>query len=193
MTNFFVIVMDTRGHGRSPLIPSVFSYATFAEDAIGLLDFLGVSRISVVGWSDGAVTGLLLAMARPERIEKLFAFGANITPDGLKPNRARSNLFRLYADRCHNEYQQLSPHPDRWPQLLDHLRPMWRREPNLPWRALREITLPVAIAYGEYDEIIERDHSERMARELSNSQFVLLPKVSHFALLQDYCKWPIQQ
>ena len=167
------------------MISPVFSYSTFAEDVLRLLDLLNVSRVSIVGWSDGAITGLQLAISKPERVDKLFAFGANISPEGLKPNGGKSHVFRLFADWCRKEYSLLSPHPERWQQLVDNLRPMWRKEPNFDWQMLRNITLPVAILYAEHDEIIKREHSERIADELSNSKFVLLPNVSHFALLQD--------
>ena len=119
---FSVIVMDTRGHGRSPVMSRAFSYRLFAEDAAGLLDFLKIPQVSVVGWSDGAVTGLALAMTKPERVGKLFAFGANSSADGLKPNGAKSPVFTKFASRCRAEYALLSPHPERWQQLLDGLR-----------------------------------------------------------------------
>ena len=83
---FSVTVMDTRGHGRSPLTSRAFSYGLFAQDAVGLLDFLQIPAAAVVGWSDGAITGLQLAIAKPDRISKLFAFGANSTLGGLKPD-----------------------------------------------------------------------------------------------------------
>jgi pimeloyl-ACP methyl ester carboxylesterase len=71
--NFAVTVMDTRGHGRSPLISHPFSYGLFAEDVVGFLDVLGIPAAAIVGWSEGAITGLQLAVAKPGRISKLFA------------------------------------------------------------------------------------------------------------------------
>ena len=82
--SFTVIVMDTRGHGRSPVTSHAFSYGLFAEDAASLLDFLKIPQVAVVGWSDGAVTGLQLAMTKPDRVSKLFAFGANSSAEGSK-------------------------------------------------------------------------------------------------------------
>src|SRR5262249_51328308 len=69
---FTVTVMDTRGHGRSPVMSRAFSYRIFAEDAVALLDALKIPSTAVVGWSDGAITGLQLAMTQPDRISKLF-------------------------------------------------------------------------------------------------------------------------
>ena len=113
--SFLVIVMDTRGHGRSSVMSPSFSYSLFAEDTVGLLDFLEISQAAIVGWSDGAVTGLQLAMTKPSRVSKLFAFGANSSADGLKANGARSPTFVTFARRCHTEYALLSPHPERCP------------------------------------------------------------------------------
>jgi pimeloyl-ACP methyl ester carboxylesterase len=183
--NFQVTVMDTRGHGRSPVTGKAFSYAVFAGDAAGLMDYLNIGRASIVGWSDGAVTGLQLAMTKPERIAKLFAFGANVSPDGMKPGGAKSPVFAAYAARCRREYAELSPHPERWPELLAGLRAMWRREPNFPREKLLAVKVQAAIAAGEYDEIVKRSHTEGIAASMPNARLLMLPGTSHFAMLQN--------
>ena len=138
-----------------------------------------------MGWSDGAVTGLQLAMTKPEKVVKLFAFGANSTPDGLRPNGARSPVFVAYAQRCQAEYRKLSPHPEKWPQLVDGLRAMWRSQPSFAKQKLAGIKTPTAVSDGEYDEIIKREHTEAMARQIPGARLVMLPRVSHFAMLQN--------
>jgi pimeloyl-ACP methyl ester carboxylesterase len=182
---FTVTVMDTRGHGRSPVMSRAFSYRIFAEDAAALLDHLAIPSAAIVGWSDGAVTGLQLAMIRPERVAKLFAFGANASPDGMIGGGARSRVFAAFAERCRAEYAKLSPHPERWAQLLEALRPMWRTEPQFSVRQLAGVKAPTAIADGEHDEIIRRDHTVLMSRRIPGARLVILPQVSHFAMLQD--------
>jgi pimeloyl-ACP methyl ester carboxylesterase len=183
--HFSVIAMDTRGHGRSPVTSAAFGYRLFAEDVVALLGHLGIARASLVGWSDGAVTGLHLAMTRPERVAKLFAFGANSTLDGLKPHGARSPVFVAYAQRCQAEYRQLSPRPEKWPQLVDGLRAMWRSQPSFSKAQLAGITAPTAVSDGDYDEIIKREHTVAMSRQIPGARLVMLPRVSHFAMLQN--------
>ena len=102
--DFAVTVMDTRGHGRSPVTSNNFSYAVFAEDVVGLMDELRIPSAGIVGWSDGAVTGLQLAITHPERVTKLFAFGASTSRDGTKRGGSRSPVFRSYFERCKSEY-----------------------------------------------------------------------------------------
>jgi pimeloyl-ACP methyl ester carboxylesterase len=62
---------------------------------------------------------------------------------------------------------------------------MWRREPNFTERNLAAVKVPTTISDGEYDEIIKRDHTERMARIIPSARLVILPEVSHFAMLQN--------
>jgi pimeloyl-ACP methyl ester carboxylesterase len=182
---FSVTVMDTRGHGRSPVVSGSFGYHQFAQDVLELLTHLQISKVSIVGWSDGAITGLLLAMTRPEIVSRLFTFGANSRLDGLKAGGARSQTFEAYSRRCASEYPRLSPHPERWNELLEGLRVMWRTEPNFKTEDLAAIKAPTAISDGEYDEIIRRDHTERLAHTISGAKLLIQPAVSHFAMLQN--------
>jgi pimeloyl-ACP methyl ester carboxylesterase len=180
-----VTVMDTRGHGRSSVTSPAFSYGLFAQDAIALLDYLQIPTTSIVGWSDGGVTGLELAMTQPDRVTKLFAFGANSTPSGMKPGGARTSVFAAYAARCRAEYAELSPSPEKWPQLVRGLGAMWRSEPNYADQKLARIKAPTVIADGAYDEIIKPEHTRHMAAVIPGARLAILRNTSHFAMLQD--------
>ena len=181
--NFSVTVMDTRGHGRSPVMSRGFGYWKFAEDAAGLLDFLQIPAVAIVGWSDGAVTGLQLALMQPDRVSKLFAFGANSSAAGLK--RDRTGVFASFVARCQTEYRQLSPSPEKWSQLMGGLRGMWRTQPNFTKEQLRSLKVATAISDGDHDEIIKLDHTRMIASEIPGAQLVIQPGVSHFAMLQN--------
>ena len=183
--NCSVVTMDTRGHGRSPLTSQSMKYQLFAEDAVALLDMLNIPAAAVVGWSDGAIAGLQLAMWKPERISRLFAFGANYSLGGFKANGSKSAVFASYAERCRLEYGKFSPHPEKWPLLVSGLRAMWSTEPNFGIEKLAKIKVPMVVSDGEYDEIIKRDHTEELARAISGAHLALLKGVSHFAMLQD--------
>jgi pimeloyl-ACP methyl ester carboxylesterase len=183
--SFSVTVMDTRGHGRSPLMSSVFTFEAFARDVSALLDFLEIPSAAIVGWSDGGITGLQLAITDPKRVSRLFAFGANATTGGLIAGGARSSTFASYAARCRVEYAALSPTPNKWPQLVGGLRVMWRTEPNFSNRQLSGIAVPTTISAGEHDEIIKPEQTRYMAHEIPGAQLVIQRNVSHFAMLQD--------
>jgi pimeloyl-ACP methyl ester carboxylesterase len=189
---YTVTVMDTRGHGRSPVTTNSFSYSMFAADASDLLDLLQIDKAAIIGWSDGAITGLQLAMTKPGKVSRLFAFGANASLDGLKANGARSSVFRSYVDRCRTEYALLSPRPGKWPQLVAGLRHMWRTEPNFTEQRLATVRVPTTISDGEYDEIIDRGHTEGIADAIPGARLAILADVSHFAMLQNPSQFTLE-
>lgn len=179
------IVMDTRGHGRSTLGSKPLSYRLMADDVLGLLDALNIERAAIVGWSDGAIVGLDIAMRRPERLSRLFAFGANFNLRGLWPEGPRTPTFLQYAERCRNEYAAQSPVPANWPKLLAGLQRMWSSSPTWTAQQLARIRTPSVVAGAEYDEIIRQEHTAEMASAIPGARLALIPGVSHFAMLQD--------
>jgi len=183
--DFRVTVMDTRGHGRSPVTSDQFSYALFARDAAALMKHLDIAKTIVVGWSDGAITGIQLALVRPDLVSGLFAFGANTNLQGLIAGGARTKVFQQFSERCSREYRVLSPRPEKWPTLNAGLSSMWRSQPTFTKAQLSSIRIPVAVADGEHDEIIKAEHTRKMAADIPGAQLVIMDKVSHFALLQD--------
>ena len=56
---------------------------------------------------------------------------------------------------------------------------------TLPVRSWQRFRCPVAIVAGEHDEIIRRDETERLARDIPGARLVIQPTVSHFAMLQN--------
>jgi pimeloyl-ACP methyl ester carboxylesterase len=179
-----VIVIDSRGHGRSTRSAHGISYAQMADDVIALLDHLHLDRASIVGWSDGGVTGLDVALRYPDRIAKLFIIGTNYDIKGVKPP-SRSTTFTEYFARCKREYKKLAPDPKQLAPLLKELRVMWAKQPTYREAQLAKIQAPVLVALGEHDEIIRRDHVEKLAKLLPHGTLKILPDVSHFALWQD--------
>ena len=77
-----VIVADSRGHGQSEMGPGRLTYEHQAEDLNALLDHLHLKSAYVLGWSDGGILGLLLAIHHPDKVAKLAIMGANLRPDG---------------------------------------------------------------------------------------------------------------
>ncbi len=181
--SYRVIVMDSRGHGRSTRDDRPFGYDLMASDVLALMDYLQIGKAAIIGWSDGAILGLDIAIHHPERITKLFAFAANSDPSGV--NIAPSPVFKKFIDRAKTEYEQLSPTPGAYNSFLVQITAMWAAEPNFTAEDLRAIKVPVLIVDADHDEAIKRENTEFMAREIPNAGLALLPGVSHFALLQD--------
>ena len=125
-----VIVADSRGHGRSTRSEKPFGYALMADDYLALLDHLGIDKVALVGWSDGGIIGLDIAIRHPERLSRLFAFAANYTPEGVKASVADDPTFNAYIERAGKEYARLSPTPEQFDAFVEQISQMWATEPN---------------------------------------------------------------
>jgi pimeloyl-ACP methyl ester carboxylesterase len=180
-----VIVMDSRGQGRSSRDAQPFSYNLMASDVIGLMDCLRVQRAAMVGWSDGAIIGLVMVMHYPERVTRLFAFGANSNPRGVREDVGENPAVKESLARREKEYQQLSTTPDEFNSIRDRIREMQRREPDFTAQQLQGITVPTWIVDGDHDEAIKRENTLFLADQIPNARLLIQPGVSHFAFLQD--------
>ena len=179
--HYQVIVLDTRGHGRSSFADMPYSYALLASDVIGLLDHLGIEQANVVGWSDGGTTTLELAIHHPERVRKAVIYAATYDLSGFLPDALSHPRVLAYIAQAARDYQQLSPVPEHWEALLSRLSEMWAREPAYTPEQLRAITTPILILDGEEEEAVNLEHTRQMAELIPTATLVLLPGTGHFA------------
>jgi pimeloyl-ACP methyl ester carboxylesterase len=179
-----VIVLDSRGHGRSTRAAAPIGYDAMASDVLALMDTLHIGKAALVGWSDGAIIGLDIAIHHPERLTRLFAFAANSDPSGVK-DVDKSPVFTAYIDRASHEYERLSPTPREFKAFLDNISHMWASEPHFTEAQLRGIAVPTWIVDADHDEAIKRENTDRMASLIPGAGELILPGVSHFAFLQD--------
>lgn len=180
-----VILMDSRGHGRSTRDARPYGYDLMADDVVGLLDTLHVPKADVVGWSDGAILGLDLALRHPDRVGRIFAFAANTLTSGVQDNVEKNPTFARYIARAGGEYVRLSSTPKDYDAFVAQISKMWETEPNWTDAQLKSIHSPVLVVDGDHDEAIKRAHTEYIAATIPGAGLLILPNVSHFAFLQD--------
>jgi pimeloyl-ACP methyl ester carboxylesterase len=183
--HFKVIAADSRGHGRSTRSAQPYSYALMASDVIALMDYLKIDKASILGWSDGGIIGLDIAMNHPERLNRLFAFGANTNVAGLRPDIDKSPVFNKYIEVAGQDYARLSKTPSEYDAFVKQVSEMWATQPDYKPEQLAKISVPIAIADGEHDEAIRQEHDVEMAKAIPGAKLVILPGVSHFAFLQN--------
>ncbi|SFI70657.1 alpha/beta fold hydrolase [Bradyrhizobium sp. cf659] len=179
-----VIVMESRGHGRSSRNQEPYGYDLMASDVVALLDHLKIKKAAIVGWSDGAIIGLDIAMKHPERVSKLFAFAANSDPSGVA-DIATSDVFNAYIARAGDEYKRLSPTPTEYKSFVAEITKMWESQPKWTASDLATIKVPTWIVDGDHDEAIKRENTEFMAANIPGAGLLIQPEVSHFSFLQD--------
>ena len=180
-----VIIVDSRGHGRSSMTNQPLSYNLMASDVLQLINYLKIKKISIVGWSDGGIIGLILAIKYPERINKLFTFGTNYNLSGYKTEPFDSALSAHFMARVQTNYRKLSPTPDSFAVLRKALGKMYSTEPDLKPADIKTIKSPTVIACGQYEQFITLEHFKNLAHLIPNAKLLILPNVSHGGPLQD--------
>lgn len=182
--HYQVIVMESRGHGRSSRNQEPYGYDLMASDVVALLDHLKIRKAAIVGWSDGAIIGLDIAMKHSERVSRLFAFAANSDPSGVA-DIASSEVFNAYIARAGEEYKRLSPTPSEYKSFVAEITKMWESQPKWTASDLAAIKVPTWIVDGDHDEAIKRENTEFMAANIPGAGLLIQPQVSHFSFLQD--------
>lgn len=183
-SGYRVIVMDSRGHGRSSPSTRPYSYALMARDVVGLLDHLGLRQVDLVGWSDGGIVGLELGLNAPSRVRRLYAFGTNASLDGLRPDYDKQPVFARYIERSAIESRAQGRSAAQHATFLGEISRMWASEPAFTPDQLARIAIPVTMALGQHDEAIARDHVVKIDSALPNSVIEVVPNVSHLAMIQ---------
>jgi pimeloyl-ACP methyl ester carboxylesterase len=181
---YHIIVMDSRGHGRSARNAQPYGYDLMSSDVIGLLDYLKIRKVALIGWSDGAIIGLDIAMHHPERLSKLFAFAANIDPSGVA-DASHSPVVNEYIPRAGREYAALSPTPKEFDAFLAQITNMWNTQPHWTKADFAKISVPTWIVDADHDEMITHDQPRKMADWTPGAGLLIEPDVSHFAFIQN--------
>ena len=182
---FRPVLIDSRGHGRSTRDGRPYTYELMASDVLSVMDALKIRRTAIVGWSDVAIIGLVMAMRSPDRVSRVFAFAANMDPSGVKADVETNPVFAGFEKQAAIDYASISPTPQGFESFKAAINRMWATEPNYKPGDLSRIRVPVTIADGDHDEAIKREHTEYLARSIPGARLVILPGVSHFAMLQD--------
>jgi pimeloyl-ACP methyl ester carboxylesterase len=180
-----VIVMDSRGHGRSTRDSRPYGYDLMADDVVSLMDVLKVPKADIVGWSDGATLSLNLAIRHPDRVGKIFAYAATATTSGTKFGAFMNPTIVAFFKRAGREYRAYSATPKEYGSFFVQIIKMVASQPNWTDADLKTIVAPVLVVHGDHDETIRPAHAEYIASTIQGATLLILPDVSHFAFLQD--------
>ena len=158
-----VYAMDSRGHGESAT-PKEYHYSDMADDVINLIDALDIISPALVGYSDGGIVALLVAIRASNKISRIVCCGANLSPAGIH----HKDLREIKKD-----YKR-----DNDPRTL-----MMLVEPDIDTSELQRISVPALIIAGEKDCIKERE-TNRIASNIKNSQLLILPGEDHSSYIE---------
>jgi pimeloyl-ACP methyl ester carboxylesterase len=161
-----IVAPDQVGQGRTPDIPGPLSYTAMMEDTAGLLRILNLQHVDVVGFSDGGILALMLAVRHPELVRRLVISGVNIAPEGLRPE----DLEELRANQI--------PKPTTIDAKLAQLWLTSPTEEELNLGLLARITAPVLVISGDRDAIM-LEHTLKIFHALPDAELCVLPGTDH--------------
>ncbi len=169
---YHIIAIDTRLQGKSGGSPDSISYDLMASDFNELMNKLRIDSAYVLGWSDGGIDGIIMALRYPAKVKKLAVSGANIVPD--------STAFK-YEDIL--ELKNFVENDNTTSKKTIALNKMMLYQPNISFDSLRYIHCPVLVMAGDHD-VIKPEHTLKIFQSIPNAELCIFPDSYHNALQQ---------
>jgi pimeloyl-ACP methyl ester carboxylesterase len=175
--NYHVILADSRAQGKSVDHADSLSYEMMTDDLNALLDKLNLKSCYVIGWSDGGINGLLLAIRHPDKVKKLAVTGANLWPDSTAVDPFIYNWAMNMNKTTRDSIKKMKvPTPELKNQLkLLHL---LSYEPHITIEQLHTITCPTLVIGGDHDALLPQ-HTMLIAQSIPNSYLWIIPNSGH--------------
>lgn len=170
--HYKVIVADSRAQGKTKDSGDSLSYEMMTDDLAALLDNLGIDSCNVIGWSDGGINGLLLAMRHPQKVKKLAITGANLWPDST----AVHSFAYQWAIKMNKDLEK-----EKQTAELKNTKKLFRLlsfEPHISLADLKKIKCPTLVMGGDHDVILP-EHTLLIAKNITQSYLWLVPNSGH--------------
>ncbi len=201
-----VVRFDARGFGGTPPGDGLLTMERIADDAVALLDHLGLSRAIFCGLSMGGYAAFALVRRHPDRVRALVLADTRTAPDSVEQRRARSTqadavrregpaaivdgfLQKAVGDTTRRERPQvvaavremILAAPARG--IVDALAGLASRADSGP--TLREIEVPALVVCGAEDALTPPADAEAIHRGVPGSTLAVLPRAGHLSALED--------
>ena len=176
--HYKVIAADSRAQGKTIDMGDSLNYEMMTDDLNALLEALHIDSAYVIGWSDGGINGLLLAIRHPDKVKKLAVTGANLSPGPEAIDLAGNQFIEEYKSKL------LADKQDAQTKNAIKLLHMMEVEPNISVSSLQKIKCPVLVMGGDFD-VIKPSHTLQIFENIPQAYLYIFPASGH-ATLQRY-------
>lgn len=196
-----VITVDLQAHGRTADIDRPLSLQQMADDIAGLLNYLGIKRADVMGYSMGGLVALRTAIQHPAQVKRLIVVSAAFQRKGWYPEilAGMDQVSAAAAEPMkqtpmYQAYSRVAPKPADWPVLLTKAGDMFRKEYD--WsKEVAAIKAPTLLAFGDADAVRPAHAVEFFellgggkkdggwdGSGISNARLAILPGLTHYTV-----------
>lgn len=178
-----VITIDNRGHGKSTFTDRKLDYTLLSEDVLSVMDQLKIDSAHIVGFGDGGIIGMYLALNHPDKVRKLVAIGANYKVDTTVVSQAVLNKVGAWDEN--KMFQYVRSHFKGYQnygmlkQFTERMKTMLLTEPNLTKGNLNSIKCPTLFITGDHD-IIKLSHTAEMLNSVQQGYLSVIPGTKHY-------------
>jgi pimeloyl-ACP methyl ester carboxylesterase len=186
--HFKVVAFERPGHGHTADNAEPFSFAAMSAGTVDFIEAMKLGATNLVGWSDGAITALLVSISRPDLVKRLvsvsglFNTNAQAREDlnwirSLTPESFRKSMAALLR-----RYDEISPDgPAHFPTVFEKTKRLWLNEPNIAKEELAKIRAPTMVIAADRDAI-PIEHTLDLFRSIKGAQLCIIPGTTHFLL-----------
>ena len=190
-SRFTIVGMDPFGYGASRpperdflVKPDDHFLKIDAMDGHTLMQALSFKKFSVLGWSDGGVSAIMLAALFPESVKKLVVWGSNayVTKDDIvlfEKTRDVSNWSQRMRQTMENIYADLFP--SLWCRWIDSMKEIYRtrKDGDLCLQEVKRVQCPTLIVHGAKDAMCPQFHAEYLKENIEGSEMIVLKEGKH--------------
>jgi len=178
---YTLILIDFRGHGKSFHGKLALNYELYANDVFGVMDQLGIAKTSITGYSDGAVTGIVMGYMQPERVKTVIAIAPDSGINGWKENVNLDAEFTKIANDAEmlNDYESLSPEPEKFPLLLERVKNLWKSPVHVDMEKVNLIKAFCWIVGSDSDEFIKLEDFELLFNKIPLANWYIFSNLKH--------------
>lgn len=173
--DFHVYGYDRTGHGFTSDQPGSLHFDFQTQEAISYLEDVVRQPAHLVGYSDGAVIALMVAIARPDLVKSIVAIGGNFHYSGIEFDMGEPTV----SEEDLAEYTLISPdQPHTLLEKAERMFRIWKTEPDISKEDLAKIQCPVLIVSGD-DDVVTLAHTQELYEAIPLGQLAVIPGTSH--------------
>jgi pimeloyl-ACP methyl ester carboxylesterase len=172
---FHVFAYDRTGHGFTGDQPGSLHFEFQCQEAIAYLEDVVKEPAHLIGYSDGGIIALMVAIKRPELVKSIVAIGANYHYSAP----LKDFLEARVSEEDQAEYNLISPDaPHTLLEKTIRMNEIWKTEPDISLSQIASIQCPVLVMAGD-DDVIAHDHTISLYEALPLGQLAIIPGTSH--------------